>query len=146
MSGITIIFTGLNRKWFTVIAFLVTMLPGPMKISGQKVVDDDLKTLFNKGVIQESNYSRPLKEANNEIKFITGAAFLVYKTFISSQDRPSCVFTPSCSEYAVEALNKKGLFAGWLYTFDRLSRCHGFVNRSHYVFSTANNRFYDPLP
>lgn len=146
MNRAIIIFTGSNKVLPAILLILPTLLLYSLTGAGQKVVDDEMKSLFRQGNPPTANFSKPLREADNEIKFITGAAFLFYKTFISSQDRPSCVFTPSCSEYAVEALNQKGLIAGWLYTFDRLSRCHGFVNRSHYVFSSANNRFYDPLP
>jgi putative component of membrane protein insertase Oxa1/YidC/SpoIIIJ protein YidD len=71
--------------------------------------------------------------------------FLVYKTFISSQDKPSCVFTPSCSEYALESIRTKGLVLGWLNAFDRLSRCHGLVHHKHYEFDIEKMRYSDPL-
>jgi uncharacterized protein len=48
---------------------------------------------------------------------------------------PSCRFTPSCSQYGVEALQKYGaLKGGWL-AIKRLSRCHPF-----------NPGGYDPVP
>ncbi|PID91963.1 MAG: membrane protein insertion efficiency factor YidD [Bacteroidetes bacterium] len=71
--------------------------------------------------------------------------FLFYKTFISSQDTPSCVFTPSCSEYALRSIQQKGLVLGWLSAFDRLSRCHGLVGHQHYPFDEEKMRFYDPV-
>ena len=39
-------------------------------------------------------------------------------------DYPSCNFTPSCSEYALKAIKKKGIFIGLFAAFDRLSRCN----------------------
>lgn len=36
-----------------------------------------------------------------------------------------CVFTPSCSEYAVLAIAKFGVVKGVLLTGRRLARCHG---------------------
>jgi uncharacterized protein len=39
---------------------------------------------------------------------------------------PCCRFTPSCSVYAEEALNKRGLFAGAQLALQRLCKCHPF--------------------
>ncbi|MCM1169512.1 MAG: membrane protein insertion efficiency factor YidD, partial [Bacteroides sp.] len=47
-----------------------------------------------------------------------------YQACISPLFPPSCRFTPTCSEYALQALKKYGpLKGGWL-TLKRLSRCH----------------------
>lgn len=35
-----------------------------------------------------------------------------------------CRFTPSCSAYALEALEKKGVLAGCWLVIKRLGRCH----------------------
>jgi putative membrane protein insertion efficiency factor len=37
---------------------------------------------------------------------------------------PSCRFHPTCSEYAIEALQRYGAWRGLLLTARRLSRCH----------------------
>ncbi len=63
--------------------------------------------------------------------------FLVrcYKFAISPLLPPSCRFTPSCSSYALEALERHGaLKGGWL-TIRRLARCHPFCEGG-----------YDPVP
>jgi len=120
----------------------LVLIPG---INGQSLCDPQLATLFNKADTSQSDYTEPLREAKNEIDITISAFFLFYKTFISSQDVPTCVFTPSCSVYAVQAFQKKGLLVGWLSTFDRLSRCHGLVNPDHYHFDTNKMRFYDPV-
>jgi hypothetical protein len=39
---------------------------------------------------------------------------------------PCCRFTPSCSVYAEEALNKKGAIVGTWLTFQRFCKCHPF--------------------
>lgn len=111
---------------------------------GQGLVDNELKNLFEDDHHQE-DYSKNLKESEDEFKILISAGFLFYKKFISSQDTPSCVFYPSCSVYSVEAFQKKGIILGWLHTFDRLTRCHQLVREKDYPFDTEKNRFYDPL-
>lgn len=113
--------------------------------NSQCVADKELMTLFNRVDTQPGGYTKVFKESENEIDITISTFFIFYKTFISSQDMPTCIFTPSCSEYAVEALQKKGLFIGWLITFDRLSRCHGLVKQEHYHFDMDKKRFYDPV-
>lgn len=68
------------------------------------------------------------------------ARFLVtlvrgYQTAVSPLLPPSCRYTPSCSQYAIEALQRYGaLKGGWL-TLRRLGRCHPFRRGG-----------YDPVP
>jgi putative membrane protein insertion efficiency factor len=35
-----------------------------------------------------------------------------------------CRFTPSCSDYSIEAVRRHGIHRGLVLTFDRLSRCN----------------------
>jgi len=39
---------------------------------------------------------------------------------------PSCRFTPTCSNYAVEALERFGIFKGLLLSVWRILRCNPF--------------------
>jgi len=50
----------------------------------------------------------------------------VYKKGISPYLAPSCRFTPTCSEYAMEALNRFGVLKGGWLAFKRLLKCHPF--------------------
>jgi putative component of membrane protein insertase Oxa1/YidC/SpoIIIJ protein YidD len=132
---------------FRTFCILIFLLSGSFLscIYGQINTGHELLTLFGQTGTVKQKFSKPLKEANQELDIIVSTGFLIYKKVISSQDVPRCVFTPSCSEYAVEAFKEKGAFTGWLQTFDRLSRCHGFVNNSHYLFDIDKKRFYDPV-
>lgn len=49
--------------------------------------------------------------------------------------RPACRFAPSCSDYAREALLRRGAFAGGWLALARLARCHPFCSGG-----------YDPVP
>ncbi len=39
---------------------------------------------------------------------------------------PTCRFLPTCSEYAIEAVERRGVIIGSLKTVWRLLRCHPF--------------------
>lgn len=49
-----------------------------------------------------------------------------YQLFLSPLFPPSCRFTPTCSQYAIEAIDKHGLLRGWYLACRRLLRCHPF--------------------
>lgn len=125
--------------------FIISNLIFSFELNAQDMIDQELLTLFSTSDTVRQDYTTPFREAENEIDISVSAVFLFYKTFISSQDMPTCIFTPSCSVYAVEAFQKKGVITGWLSTFDRLSRCHGLFSPGHYHFDTNKKRFYDPV-
>jgi uncharacterized protein len=42
-----------------------------------------------------------------------------------------CRFTPTCSHYAIESIQKHGAFKGFLLTVKRLSHCHPWHAGGH---------------
>lgn len=58
-----------------------------------------------------------------------------YKACISPLLPPACRYTPTCSQYAVEAIKKYGPFKGLWLAFKRISRCHPWGGHG-----------YDPVP
>jgi putative membrane protein insertion efficiency factor len=48
----------------------------------------------------------------------------VYKAVVSPWLPPACRFTPTCSEYASEAIQEYGLLSGITRAAARLLRCH----------------------
>lgn len=48
----------------------------------------------------------------------------IYQYGISPLSGPHCRFAPSCSHYAVEALQKHGVVRGSWLALRRISRCH----------------------
>ncbi len=54
------------------------------------------------------------------------ALIKLYKYLLSPLLPMSCRFTPSCSEYALDAVNKHGTFKGSFLTAKRLCKCHPF--------------------
>lgn len=51
-------------------------------------------------------------------------AIRLYKKYLSPHLGNNCRFTPSCSSYAIEALQLHGLFKGLLLTLWRVGRCN----------------------
>jgi putative membrane protein insertion efficiency factor len=47
-----------------------------------------------------------------------------YRYFISPMFPPSCRFTPTCSEYAIDVIQSHGVFKGTYLAIVRLSKCH----------------------
>ena len=58
-----------------------------------------------------------------------------YRKFISPLTPPSCRFTPTCSEYAIEAITKHGPFKGTWLAIRRVLRCR-----------PGGGSGYDPVP
>ena len=52
------------------------------------------------------------------------ALIKIYQWVISPWLGPQCRFTPTCSNYALQAFQKYGLFKGFWLTIKRISRCH----------------------
>ncbi|MDZ4847078.1 MAG: membrane protein insertion efficiency factor YidD [Chitinophagales bacterium] len=48
----------------------------------------------------------------------------IYQRVISPYLMSSCRYTPSCSEYGVEAFRKHGFFKGGYLTLKRILSCH----------------------
>jgi len=58
-----------------------------------------------------------------------------YRKFISPLTPPSCRFTPTCSQYAIEAITKHGPFKGGWLAIKRVLRCR-----------PGGGSGYDPVP
>lgn len=58
-----------------------------------------------------------------------------YQLYISPMLPPACRFTPTCSQYAIEAIEKYGAFKGLYLAIRRILRCHPWGGSG-----------YDPVP
>ena len=59
-----------------------------------------------------------------------------YRRAISPFRPPCCRFTPTCSQYAAEAIEKYGAWKGGRLALRRILRCHPFYR----------GNLYDPVP
>jgi uncharacterized protein len=55
----------------------------------------------------------------------------VYQYGISPLIGPKCRFTPTCSHYAKEAIQKHGPFKGFWLALQRISKCHPWGSHGH---------------
>lgn len=69
------------------------------------------------------------------INRVLGKFFLLlirfYQYFISPLLGSSCRFTPTCSQYGVEAITKYGPFKGGWLTLKRIGRCNPWGGHGH---------------
>ncbi|HZV97875.1 MAG TPA: membrane protein insertion efficiency factor YidD [Methylophilaceae bacterium] len=55
----------------------------------------------------------------------------IYQLILSPFFGQQCRFSPTCSQYSIEAINKYGAMRGTMYTIRRLSRCHPWHAGGH---------------
>lgn len=59
----------------------------------------------------------------------------IYRAAISPLLPPSCIYTPTCSKYAMQAIQKHGAVKGTVMAVKRILRCHPWHEGG-----------YDPVP
>ena len=59
----------------------------------------------------------------------------IYREYVSPLKAPSCRFVPTCSEYAMIAVDRYGALRGGWMALKRIMRCHPFHEGG-----------YDPVP
>jgi putative membrane protein insertion efficiency factor len=69
------------------------------------------------------------------MKQLALALIRFYQKAVSPWFPPACRYYPSCSSYAIEAVERYGLFRGAVLAAKRLLRCHPFHAGG-----------YDPVP
>ncbi|QQL50615.1 membrane protein insertion efficiency factor YidD [Mucilaginibacter ginkgonis] len=69
------------------------------------------------------------------LKTLAGYFFIslikVYQYLLSPLFGVSCRYTPSCSQYGVEAIKKYGAFKGGWLTLKRIGTCHPWGGNGH---------------
>ena len=70
------------------------------------------------------------------MKRIMLALIRLYRKGISPYTPPSCRFIPTCSEYALQAVEKYGAIKGGFLALRRICRCHPWSKRGP----------FDPVP
>jgi hypothetical protein len=80
---------------------------------------------------------------------IVRSAFLLilrfYKRFVSPVLPPACRFTPTCSEYAAEAIENHGILRGGMLAMHRLGRCGPWHQGGYDPVTPQTTRSAPPL-
>ena len=71
------------------------------------------------------------------MKQVLTAFIRLYQKGISPSQPPRCRFSPTCSQYALEAIEKYGSLKGSWLAARRLLRCNPF---------NKNSDYFDPVP
>jgi len=74
-------------------------------------------------------YIRPMLQ--NLLKKILILPIRFYQLSISPLLGPSCRYTPTCSQYAIEAITKHGIFKGLFLATKRILSCHPWGGHGH---------------
>lgn len=69
------------------------------------------------------------------IKYLLTAFIKFYRKHVTHILKSNCIFTPTCSAYALEALKKRNVFIAMILIIWRILRCNPF-----------NKGGYDPVP
>ena len=71
----------------------------------------------------------------NFIKLLIGYVFILiiklYQYLISPLTGASCRYTPTCSQYGIEAVKKYGAFKGGWLTLKRITSCNPWGGHGH---------------
>ena len=88
--------------------------------------------ILRREVVTKLNKTHSLKKI-----FVFPLAIIIklYQFIISPLTPPSCRYSPTCSQYALEALKKYGIIKGVSLTFKRIIKCHPWGGSG-----------YDPIP
>lgn len=71
----------------------------------------------------------------NILKTLIGALFVllikIYQNLLSPLLGAQCRYTPTCSQYGIEAIKKYGAFKGGWLTLKRIGRCNPWGGHGH---------------
>ena len=76
-----------------------------------------------------------VRQVLHAIRWLLIQPIRFYQKYISPLKPPTCRFTPTCSQYAIEAIRKHGPFKGLALAVWRILRCNPWGGSG-----------YDPVP
>ena len=138
-------------KVFLTLSFILSGMAGESMAQSAKA--DFAFLLARKPALKEVNLKnetpvsapRGMDLLESPFRFALQSTLFGYQRLISSQDAPTCIFSPSCSRFGRAAIKRAGAMRGLLLTADRLQRCHGFHSSPLYPVNHTLNKFSDPI-
>ena len=83
-------------------------------------------------------------QETSTLKFAATGLIRLYQKFVSTQDGPTCSFTPTCSRFGMACIQEYGMLRGILLTADRLIRCNGSHSKYYYK-DLRTGKYIDPI-
>ncbi len=103
----------------------------------------------------KGNYSYAIKSdeskrdysfsSDNIPVFVIKSFLNSYWFFISDVDGDNCPFSPTCSSFFLQAVQKTNIFQGSLMFFDRFTRDMDFFEKNIRYPSVEDGHYYDPV-
>ncbi len=89
-----------------------------------------------------TNFRENKKYYTSIPKVLVLAGFTFYKKFITNQDIPGCLYSPTCSQYMLQSVQKHGVW-GIIQGLERLKRCNATEAKRDLYKRDENGRFID---
>ena len=105
------------------------------QLTESSVIEERVKTALARIVEKVCGSRSAFETMKRLLSYLLLLPIYFYRKCISPMTSPSCRFTPTCSQYAVEAIKKHGPFKGLYLAVKRILRCHPWGGSG-----------YDPVP
>ena len=122
-------------------AVLLLALPGPDAARG----DEGLLRAPRKGVRAEARPGDAAGAQRGVLETIFAAPVLFYQHYLGPSWGQRCSYHPSCSNYALQAIDRHGALLGSIMTFDRLQHEADESRHAPRILTGGEIRFSDPL-
>ena len=119
----------MREKYSLILFMAATLLLYPFSARADDFGQPWDSTVKTGDALIETPHSHSSPEAKPIYNGVQGGAYFLIRIFqiaISPQDGPSCRFSPTCSTYGKQAVQKFGAFFGALMAGDRLIRCNPY--------------------
>ncbi len=86
-------------------------------------------------------------QETNPVKIVFKNTIRLYQKIVSPAQGDVCNFSPSCSHFAYESIERYGIFLGTLMSADRLLRCNPSAINYYDTFYSGikDGKIYDPV-
>jgi len=83
----------------------------------------------------------------NPAQLVVRSLFDIYQNVVSSSQGDVCNFSPSCSHFGRQAVEKNGILLGTLMAADRLTRCNpwAYLYYGTYYVKMQHGKIFDPI-
>ena len=101
---------------------------------------------WNFDVKKSASLHSETEQTKSTVKIFINNLYKIWSKYITPYDGPKCSFYPTCSTYAIQAINKHGIIRGEIVASDRITRCNwGAADKYKIKRFGETNRIYDPV-